>query len=78
MAKVFAPKPTVPWQPGGRSNPNSPQPDPADGPFIVDYQAADGKAARIVADWTDATAQMGDVEIAWESVYRWIPVSRVP
>ena len=78
MSKIFAPKPTIPWQPGGKANPAAPQPDPAKGPYIVEYQGSDGKAARVVADWIDSEASPNDVEVAWEKVYRWIAVADVP
>jgi hypothetical protein len=60
MPKVAAPKPTIPWQPGGKANPSAPQPDGAKGPFIFDYRGPDG------------------IEIQWEDIYRWVPISAVP
>lgn len=76
MAKVFAPKSPVPWQPGGKANPAAPQPDPAQGPFVVDYaDAASGKATRAFwADWTDSDALSDEVEITWDKVYRWVAI----
>jgi hypothetical protein len=78
MPKVAAPKPTIPWQPGGKANPSAPQPDGAKGPFIFDYRGPDGKSARIVGEWTDSESVPDDIEIQWEDIYRWVPISAVP
>lgn len=80
--KVFAPKPGIPWNKGPKQDPAAVQPDPALGPYIVDYADATGKAARLVADWEDPGPDVpglpGEVEIEWETVYRWIAVMKVP